>query len=112
MQISSKDLVSSVIAGIVCALIVLGYQLRVETQVITSRDCSPLSGDAYYITGGTVIHEDGSTESRDSQDPLIACGTSRLDAISRSGITVWSRQEWESGSMWRIMREMRAVRRP
>ncbi len=60
----------------------------------------PMKKRKFYITGGfTELTDAGMVTIIKMRDdcivpPLVSYGTSRLDAIANSGITVWEEEEW------------------
>jgi hypothetical protein len=50
----------------------------------------------FYVTGGWVQTPEGVVWlERICPWPIICEGTDRLDALCRSGITVWTEEEWQ-----------------
>jgi len=45
----------------------------------------------FYVTGG---HTEDGVRDDTNVPPLVCYGEDRLDALSRSGITVWTEQEY------------------
>lgn len=52
----------------------------------------PLGDRKFYVTGGRT--ENSHRDDRVTE-PLVCYGKDRLDALTRSGITVWEAEEYE-----------------
>ena len=62
----------------------------------------------FYITGGRLTTTGQGRDDR-AVPPLISFGTSRVDAVGNSGITVWEAEEFESSPFFKEALNMDSI---